>query len=354
MGISNFFKKHFTSQSNIIAEEEEEESIATDYEDIRTATNRIIDETDYNKAESLNESDQLSRQRSDMLYEDRQRRIASFDPYSPLSIEISAEELTSTEKYFLKHISGQPVTNTTVPAYWFYEYSLDYPKIMSKLLSMRYLGIGGRENCMSKLTVPELKAVLSNFNLKISGKKSDLLNRISENITFSELEEYFINQPRFYYLTKLGEKAVSDLPESATKDIEFEDACLDCIMRGDVKTAYKLVCNREINKVIPRGLGTDWKFELKRGLPEYKSALFSAFQKTEINLPSELVSFERQFKACCIFSIMLGIPVDIIAKTFRRITETDESAITRAVLIRNLQKFQFAIMEDIQFQSINN
>ena len=62
MGISNFFKKHFTSQSNIIAAEE---SSATDYEDIRTATNRIIDETDYNKAESLNESDQLSRQRSD-------------------------------------------------------------------------------------------------------------------------------------------------------------------------------------------------------------------------------------------------------------------------------------------------
>lgn len=349
MKIEKLFNKLFSSKTTKTSSQENTES-----DNIRNSTNRIINETDYSKAENIDEIDQLSKNRSDDLYEDRQRIIAKFDPYSASQNKEVPESLNSIEKYFLKSMIGQPIKNPEVCAYWFYEYSLDYSDTIKKLLSMRYLKIGGKENCLSSMTVAELKEILSAFNEKVSGKKAELLNRITSNISHSDLEKFFSKKPKVYCLTELGKKAIDGLPDSATKNLEFEDKCLECIIHENIKGAYKIVCENELKKIIPRGLETDWNRKISEGLPEYKSVRFNNFFASKINLPNELVSFEKEFKACIIFGIMLGFAADKIEKMFRRITKIDKQKVSSSVLMPLLQKYQFAIMDDIQIQSISN
>lgn len=324
------------------------------YNDIYSSTNRIIEETDFNKATSIDELNKLSMLRSDKLYEDRQKRIASFDPYEAIKLDISPKPLDSVKKNFLKQIAGQPIDNPNVWGYWTYEYSLDFPKVMTELLSMHYLSIVGKDKILSKLTIPELKKILSDFNLKVSGKKADLLNRIETNIDPYDLEEYFSEGAKFYYLTERGEEALQNLSDSATKDTDFEDECLNLIINGDVDGAYKHICKHEMKKVIPRGLGIDWSEELNNGLSDYQISEYTHFLEADIELPDELLEFEIQFKACCILCIIFGMQAMKISKTFRRITRAYN--IESGVLNSNLQKYQFELLDGFQantFKELN-
>ncbi|MBQ7296449.1 MAG: SAP domain-containing protein [Clostridia bacterium] len=310
---------------------------------IYSSTNRIIEETDFSKATSIDELNQLSMLRSDKLYEDRQKRIASFDPYEAIKLNIPPKPLDSVKKNFLKQIAGQPIDNPNVWGYWTYEYSLDFSKVMTELLSMHYLSVVGKDKILPKLTTPELKRILSDFNLKVSGKKADLLNRIETNIDPYDLEEYFSEDAKFYYLTERGEEALQNLSDSATKDTDFEDECLNLIINGDVNSAYKHICKHEMKKVIPRGLGIDWSEELNNGLSDYQISEYTHFLEADIELPDELLEFEIQFKACCILCIMLGMQALKISKTFRRITGAYN--ISNGVLNSNLQKYQFELLD---------
>ena len=282
------------------------------------------------------------------MYNERKERIATFDP---TKVEVCTSNdcvLNSVEKNFLKQIIGQPVKNPNVWGYWTYEYSIDFVQIMTKLISYGFLDIGSIENDLEKLTMTELKNVLDFFKLPKSGKKAELIDRIRSNTDITSLQNYFSDKPKIYLLTKKGRKALENLVDSATKNTEFEDQCLELILLGDIDGAYKVICKNEMNKVIPRGLGTDWQLEYKNGLSDYQLCKYTNFLQLNIGneIPKEIREYEMQFKACCILAILLGITADKIAKTFIRITGkcTKEKSSLRA----SLQNFQFKLMEDFQ------
>ena len=307
------------------------------------ATDRIMEEFSFDDV-PIEDMDDISHQRSDALAAEREQRIAVFDPYSVKAVINKDEPLSSVEKNFLKQIAGEPIKNPHVNAYWTYEYSLDFAKTMTKLISNGYLKIGDLENCLETLTVQQLKDILSRFNLVKTGKKSELLERVKTEISHNDLNECLKNIPRIYVLTEKGKNALNNLPESATKDTELEDKCLELIVAGDVNGAYKLICHNENEKIISRGLGVDWQKEENRGLSDNKIALFTKFLESDVYaiLPDEYHSYEFVFKCCCVLGVMLGIQSLETVKIFIRVTP--DNIVKTPQLVNAMQICQFKIM----------
>ena len=77
---------------------------------------------------------------------------------------------------------------------------------LHRLLDGDYLEICGLEKRVSLKTIPELKAVLTDYELKTSGKKGELVQRILNNISPDELEEIF--PVGIYQITEKGFNAL--------------------------------------------------------------------------------------------------------------------------------------------------
>lgn len=77
---------------------------------------------------------------------------------------------------------------------------------LQRLLNGGYLVLSGIEKSINLKTVPELKAILAEHELKISGKKAELVYRLTSNLSTQELEELF--QVGVYEITPKGEAAL--------------------------------------------------------------------------------------------------------------------------------------------------
>ncbi len=85
---------------------------------------------------------------------------------------------------------------------------------LQRLLDGGYLTTGDFEKRLSLKTIPELKAILAEKELKVSGKKGELVHRLIENVPPYELEELFpVNA---YVLTEKGRQALE--PYSILED----------------------------------------------------------------------------------------------------------------------------------------
>lgn len=77
---------------------------------------------------------------------------------------------------------------------------------LKRLLDGGYLEIGGIEKSIALKTVPEIKAILADKELKTSGNKAELIQRLINNIDPDELNALF--PVGVYCITKKGQKAL--------------------------------------------------------------------------------------------------------------------------------------------------
>lgn len=85
---------------------------------------------------------------------------------------------------------------------------------LNRLLSNEYLTLGNMEQRISLKTVPELKAILADRELKTTGRKKELVSRILENFDFDTLEDLF--SVNVYCITEKGKEALE--PYSIVED----------------------------------------------------------------------------------------------------------------------------------------
>lgn len=228
------------------------------------SSTKVQSNNDNNLIRFLNEE---SKKRSEQFYEQHQNKYIGWDPQTDL-IETDSSPLTSVEISFLDYIDSKKVHELSLPGYWTYEYNLDFKYVISKLINNGYLIVTSTPN-LNKLKVDELKDILRKYSLKVSGKKADLIKRIEENITEEQLSQYFESYGELYYKsTQTGKQLIKSTPSSVTKDIEFEDECIQLIEQRDLNGAYKLVCKRESMKSLKRGIGIDWDQKLKQGIQQ--------------------------------------------------------------------------------------
>lgn len=82
----------------------------------------------------------------------------------------------------------------SIPAYFKYEYGLNAAKDRHNLIRLGYLTVASPSESLKSLRVPELKDILRENNQKVSGKKPDLIQRITDNIGESSYSTSFVNR----------------------------------------------------------------------------------------------------------------------------------------------------------------
>ncbi len=304
----------------------------------------------YNK--SIDEISSAAIEHSEAMYKQHQKAFMGFDPFHLDVSIVDDKPLTSVEISFLKYMNENDVVNPYIPGYWTYEYNINYKKILTTFLVKGYLEISSDIETLPFLTVNELKDILRNNGLKVSGKKSELIDRIKNSLDISEIKKYIFDSNKKYLLTEKGLQITSTVKDSATKNTDLEDSCLKDILNYRFNDAYIKICFNELQKNIPRGF-VDWNKEQKRGLSKLTINYYTEIlQSDNIPFPDEIDIIDKNsIKACLILSVMLGIGTD---KTYLLICRITEKTYNKAIIIPFLQKFEFNLMQQTPIDNYKN
>lgn len=116
----------------------------------------------------------------------------------PLSLE---------EILFLWYLDGTEASGENIAGYWTHDYHIDYGSVTKKFFSYGYLEFADTTIKLANQKVPELKKLLSENGLPVSGKKDILIQRIIENIPAEKTDQAF---PRdSFALTPSGKELVA-------------------------------------------------------------------------------------------------------------------------------------------------
>lgn len=182
------------------------------------------------------------------------------------------------------------------------------------------------------------------LSLPTSGRKAELISRLEECPNAADVMKAQNMCNNRFVLTKIGKDAIKNLPKYITKNLEFEDKCLDLIHKEDFNSAYKEVCLRESQKRGPRGIGIDWQKELSQGLSSNKLKIFQYFWKADISndFKGQTEETVSDIKACIILGNLLGCEVVKIVYAIMRRNPTVKKD---NILVQTVQKYQFALMD---------
>ena len=117
-----------------------------------------------------------------------------------LPADTSAMEFTEPELLFVKYLHHRPVSLDYIPGYFTFEHHIDYCKVIISAFDSGLLCYAPVSFTLSKLSVANLKEVLSKNGIKISGKKVDFINAILSSVNTNCFEK------KYYELTPKGMK----------------------------------------------------------------------------------------------------------------------------------------------------
>ncbi|UQS85837.1 SAP domain-containing protein (plasmid) [Apilactobacillus apisilvae] len=115
-------------------------------------------------------------------------------------------QLSYGEIVFLDWCSNH--TYEYVPSYFFYDFDMDTDKALNFLIKDGFLTEASNEYKIKFLKVNELKDILRENKMKVSGKKQDLIKRIKDNLNTNDYSEKlnFIS----YQPTEKGQQILKD------------------------------------------------------------------------------------------------------------------------------------------------
>lgn len=117
-------------------------------------------------------------------------------------------DIRPSEIIFLDFIDGKD-ENVHISESWKFNYGIDANKTITKLINLQYLVYkNDLVRNISKSTIPELKLVLKNNNLKVTGKKQELVERLLGNIDTDYLDRIF--NKKIFIVTSLGKRLIEN------------------------------------------------------------------------------------------------------------------------------------------------
>ena len=102
-----------------------------------------------------------------------------------------------------------PLGEQFVPGKWYYDYDVnDIEPYLEMLVEKGFLTIGDLRSSIEHSTVPEIKRVMTEYNLSTKGKKNELIERLLGSIDEKTLLLKFPN--KYLQYTELGKKELED------------------------------------------------------------------------------------------------------------------------------------------------
>ena len=180
------------------------------------------------------------------------RRVITFEERKKTSYP-SKHGLYVAEILLLEYCSygKYPKPSSGYPGLWWFEYGIrDVGHALESLEKRGFLYWAPLEHCLSSLKVDELKQILAKEGLTTTGKKADLVKRISEEMPRERID--LPDSAYKYELTDLGKEELRQNgyvpymhkhPRKTTEDARFEE----------VFNVWS------INKLFPDGNTSDWR-----------------------------------------------------------------------------------------------
>lgn len=128
------------------------------------------------------------------------------------------------------------VEHSDVPRYFSNIYQINPDHCIADFWNEKYISYAAPDRTLTKISLTELKNIANDYNLSRSGKKSDLIKRIVENVHTSDLENYI--KQKYIVVTEKGLKAISD----GNIDFEYENRYTDFYI-DDIETLFRSVSN---------------------------------------------------------------------------------------------------------------
>ena len=207
MGLLGFFKKKILTEK---AKIEEDQLGENDEDNVQLITEKYYKE--------FEEKPYVSEERD---FEDWENRRAVFS-----SMLVKKEIMTRTkenilvgEVVLLWYVTNNKNTSSYIPQYFEYKYGINYQTVIEKLLNENFLVLTTIDDSLKFLTLPKLKEILRESKLKLSGKKNDLIKRITTSIS-REYYEKFI-EIRGYVLTEDGKSILDKNKNIIDNHLEF-------------------------------------------------------------------------------------------------------------------------------------
>jgi len=170
--------------------------------------------------------------------------------------------LTDAELEVLSRISLR--TQNEIPEYW-EPFVGSIASTINKFFDMSLIKEATVGCKIDKyLTVKDLKTILKNNNLKQSGRKGELIERIISDIGEDKARR-LIPDDVVYITTEKGIRTIKQY--KFVKDKAYSDmktAAAESLRNGNVKQAGAIVTEYERSQIFPRGLNTNWD----RGIPD--------------------------------------------------------------------------------------
>ena len=120
------------------------------------------------------------------------------DQSTDFPVSMSAIDFSEAELLFVKYLHHKPISLDYIPGYFTFEHHIDYCKVITSAFGSGLLCYAPVSFTLSKLSVPNLKDILSKNGIKISGKKADLIKAVLSSINTSCFEK------KYYELTQKG------------------------------------------------------------------------------------------------------------------------------------------------------
>jgi hypothetical protein len=109
-----------------------------------------------------------------------------------------------------------------------------------------------------KFKVSDLKAMLKQYGLRVSGRKADLIDRLIQ--ADREGMQQAVSDLTLLQCSNQGQEVVERYQESEReKRTSLEQAVLDALRERDFRKAADLRVSYEAEQVFPRGMGIDWQ-----------------------------------------------------------------------------------------------
>ncbi len=125
-----------------------------------------------------------------------------------LSTNCNQIVLRADEILFLNYIDGKHSDLNTTPGYWSDTYNLDFHNTLERLLLGGYLKFSDYTFNMTKCTVSELKLFAKQNNIKVTGKKDNIINTILKSTSESILNSHF--NCSYFLITDVGKKIIKE------------------------------------------------------------------------------------------------------------------------------------------------
>lgn len=133
----------------------------------------------------------------------------------------------------------------------------------------RYLTL---EERLNKLLIPDLKKILSEAGLPVSGKKSLLIQSIMEAVPAPDVDSV-IPPEKYVCFTEIGQRYYDDLVRQYEMEYEnLVDHIRECCLQMDFCTAYRNMCIYEARQFFKRGLGIDWQERSEKPMDSHEYA----------------------------------------------------------------------------------